>query len=173
MTPSYSKKICLLGDFAVGKTSLVRRFVDNQFSDDYLSTIGVKISRKKVELTRESGERLAVQLVLWDVEGKNGFSDTPSSYLQGASGAIITGDLTRSETIAHINDHVNSFLAVNPRSFIVAAYNKSDLLDKCEVPLPASFEGHERVIYTRRTSAKNGDGVQDLFTLLTRKLIEG
>ena len=172
MTPTLFKKICLLGDFAVGKTSLVRRYVDNQFSDQYLSTVGVKLSRKLIELPMDSGQAIAVQLVLWDLEGKTDFSDSSNSYLRGANGAIIVGDLTRPETVANIKNHVGAFLAVNPCSSIVVAYNKSDLLDEPRLRDELRFEGHERVVKARRTSAKNGENVQSLFAALSKKLIE-
>ena len=68
MSVTSSKKICLLGDFAVGKTSLVRRFVDNQFSDTYLSTIGVKISRKLLSVE----ENHTLQIIIWDLEEPEG-----------------------------------------------------------------------------------------------------
>ena len=69
-----SKKICLVGDFGVGKTSLIRRFVDKQFSDKYLSTVGVKISRKLIELSEtESQKAEEIQLIIWDIEGSNKF----------------------------------------------------------------------------------------------------
>ncbi len=87
------KKVCLLGDFAVGKTSLVRRFVEGRFDDKYLSTIGVKISRKT--LARPYG---ALHLIVWDLAGGEEFG-AESSYLRGAAGALIVGDLTRRETL--------------------------------------------------------------------------
>ena len=96
-----TQKICLLGDFSVGKTSLIRRFVENKFSDEYLSTIGVKISRKSVDVKIETKEH-RVNLLVWDLEGKTKFKAITPSYLKGASGAIVVGDLTRSDTIYHL-----------------------------------------------------------------------
>ncbi|MEO1762587.1 MAG: GTP-binding protein, partial [Cyanobacteria bacterium J06629_18] len=76
-----SKKICLIGDFGVGKTSLIRRFVDRQFSDKYLSTVGVKISRKSVEVTdSKQGKNLNLQLLIWDIEGSTKFKGISASY---------------------------------------------------------------------------------------------
>ena len=85
-----SKKIVLLGDFSVGKTSLIRRFVENAFDDRYLSTIGVKISRKPVEIFTADTPAI-VQLLLWDIEGKTPVKSIPKSYLLGASGAGAIG----------------------------------------------------------------------------------
>lgn len=171
MTRTIYKKICLLGDFAVGKTSLVRRYVDNQFSDEYLTTVGVKISRKLVELPNHAGERVALQLIVWDLEGKSSFANATNAYLQGASGAIIVGDLTRPETIANISHHADAFLTINPQSPVIAACNKGDLLEVKEHSALPHFEGHDRIIGTLRTSAKSGEGVGTLFASLSQRMI--
>ncbi|MEO0836337.1 MAG: ADP-ribosylation factor-like protein, partial [Cyanobacteria bacterium J06642_3] len=89
-----SKKICLLGDFNVGKTSLVRRFVEDTFSDRYLTTVGVKISRKSMTVSTEQDIH-QVNLLVWDLEGNTKFKSITPSYLKGASGSIIVADLTR------------------------------------------------------------------------------
>ncbi|NEN93649.1 MAG: GTP-binding protein, partial [Okeania sp. SIO3H1] len=89
-----SKKICLVGDFGVGKTSLIRKFVDRQFSDQYLSTVGVKISRKKVDLPKiEVEKNNFLQLLIWDLEGHTKFKAIAPNYLKGASGAIVVADV--------------------------------------------------------------------------------
>ena len=90
-----SKKICMVGDFSVGKTSLIRRFVDRQFSDKYLSTVGVKISRKAVELEGGEGDKKTIQLLIWDIEGQTKFKAIAPSYLQGSKGVIIVADVSR------------------------------------------------------------------------------
>ena len=83
-----SQKICLIGDFGVGKTSLIRQFVDRQFSDKYLSTVGVKISRKLVSINNLSDntpvDLKQLQLIIWDIEGSTRFKAIAPSYLQGA-----------------------------------------------------------------------------------------
>jgi GTPase SAR1 family protein len=80
-----SRKIGLVGDFGVGKTSLIRQFVERQFDDRYLSSVGVKISRKFVELPTQSGQpEHDLQLVIWDIEGQTRFKAIAPSYLQGA-----------------------------------------------------------------------------------------
>ena len=86
------KKICLLGEFAVGKTSLIRRYVEDKFSDKYLSSIGVKVSRKNVELGDDT-----VKLLIWDLAGGEDY--TQSSYLMGAAGALLVCDVTRADTL--------------------------------------------------------------------------
>ena len=89
------KKICMLGSFSVGKTSLVRQFVEGQFTDKYLSTIGVKVSRKTVERPQSQ-----LKFLIWDLAGGDDFTQVGNNYLRGAKGALIVCDLTRAETLA-------------------------------------------------------------------------
>ena len=89
------KKICLIGSFAVGKTSLTRRFVSNEFSDDYLTTLGVKIERRDVEY----GRTKTVNLMIWDLAGRDEFAQVQKSYLVGAAGLLFVADGTRRETL--------------------------------------------------------------------------
>src|SRR5215475_14364808 len=88
------KKICLLGAFGVGKTSLVRRYVDTIFADSYLTTVGVKIDKKVVSV---GSEQLA--LILWDVAGEDEVSAVRASYLRGAAGYLLVVDVTRAQTL--------------------------------------------------------------------------
>jgi small GTP-binding protein len=169
------KKICLIGDFAVGKTSLVRRFVDRQFSDQYLSTIGVKISRKKINLpSTEVDNPHLIQLMIWDVEGQTRFKQIAPSYLQGASGAIIVADLSRYDTINHLPQHIDLFLSINPQGVIVIAFNKSDLVKSDFIRHKAEsnllFE-NEKVKSVYQTSAKTGTDVDEMFSDLAQHLI--
>lgn len=159
-----TKKICMVGDFGVGKTSLIRQFVERQFSDRYLSTVGVKISRKTVTLTNDQ----PLKLLIWDLEGKTKFKAIAPTYLQGSSGVLLVADATRTETIEGLSQHQQDFLAVNPEGRIVVALNKADLIDPEAQPV---LEKHlsqigDRVIGTRWTSAKNGQNVDELFELL-------
>src|SRR6202007_355940 len=94
MTVTLQKKLCMLGRFSVGKTSLVKRFVSSVFSDAYLTTVGVKIDKKTVDL----GER-AVNLILWDVAGEDDVSTVRMSYLRGSAGYVLVADGTRLSTL--------------------------------------------------------------------------
>ena len=168
-----SKKLCLIGDFGVGKTSLIRRFVDRQFSDQYLSTVGVKISRKLVQLQEQSTKNL--QLLIWDIEGSTKFKAIAPSYLQGAKAAIIVGDVTRQETLDRLSEHMQSFLAVNPQGILAVALNKADLAqDKpIEVLLQAvPFQDQPYVLTVCATSAKTGQAVDELFQTLAQRMME-
>ncbi|WP_017651484.1 Rab family GTPase [Fortiea contorta] len=170
-----SKKICLIGDFGVGKTSLIRRFVEGQFSDQYLSTVGVKISRKLVNVTDNlSPDKQQLQMIIWDIEGSNRFKAIAPSYFQGAKGAVIIGDMTVKDTLDHLLGHIQSFLAVSPKSNIVIALNKSDLIENEYLESLRQFYKFseiEPVIATYITSAKTGENVGEIFETLAQKLI--
>jgi small GTP-binding protein len=176
MTSTISKKICMLGDFSVGKTSLIRRFVDRQFSDQYLSTVGVKISRKIVECQlAESQKQVNVQLLIWDLEGNTKFKTVTPTYLQGSSSAVVVADVNRQVTIDHISDHIQCFLSVNPKGFVIVALNKSDLLDEEQRGKLLDFfslQAPDKVIATYSTSAKTGLYVDEIFQNLAYKLLE-
>jgi small GTP-binding protein len=169
-----SHKVCLVGDFGVGKTSLVRRFVDGQFSDKYLSTVGVKISRKSLELDEINSTNIRkMQMIIWDIEGSNKFKAIAPTYFQGAKGAIIVADVTRQETLYHLSEHIEKFLSVNPHSYIVIALNKSDLIDTeylQDLLQLYSFNDKNDVIATYLTSAKTSENVNDIFQKLADKL---
>ena len=169
-----SRKICLLGDFGVGKTSLIRRFVDRQFSDQYLSTVGVKISRKLVESTSITSQQpISLQLLVWDIEGSTKFKAIASSYLQGAKGAIVVGDVTRQETLANLAEHLRHFCSINPTGRAVVALNKTDLIEPERLQnllLKFQFDDRESVLATYSTSAKTGENVDAIFQLLVQHL---
>lgn len=131
LMPIISKKICLIGDFGVGKTSLIRRYIDRQFSDQYLSTIGVKISQKNIDLTNPNGLDRKLQLLIWDIEGQTKFQAIARNYLEGAQGAIIVADLNRQDTIDNIPAHIELATSVNPKGLILmVAINKIDVLNQ-------------------------------------------
>lgn len=166
----------MLGDFSVGKTSLIRRFVDLQFSDQYLSTVGVKISRKIVQCQSHEQQNLVnVQMLIWDLEGNTKFKAVTPTHLQGASSAVIVADVNRQVTIDHIPDHIQCFLSVNPNGYIIIALNKADLLDEEQIEKllkSISSKYHNKVIATYSTSAKTGLHVDDFFHKLAYQMIK-
>ena len=172
--PEITKKICLLGDFSVGKTSLIRRFVEGKFSDDYLSTIGVKISRKSLEI-QTSTDSCQLNLLLWDLEGNTKFKSITPSYLKGAVGAIIVADLSRPNTLSSISQHIDLFCKVNDQGIILIALNKADLVSPEKLSkLIQSFtlKNNSLVMETYITSAKSGDKVEEMFTQLASEIIK-
>lgn len=154
------KKILILGDFSVGKTSLIRRYVDGSFDDRYLSTIGVKISKKLIKF-----DDIECELIIWDVEGNTPSKSIPLSYYHGASGAIFVTDITRGETLSTLQEHIDRFMDINPNGKYLIAYNKSDLLNQTQ--------RDEFVLdsYSFLTSAKNSDNVDRLFYKITKDIL--
>jgi len=108
-----TKKVCMLGDFAVGKTSLVRQFVEGCFDEKYLSTIGVKVDRKVLRLPYAQG-KVELTLMLWDLAGGPRRGPVVPSYYRGSAGAILICDLIRPETLEGIGHYAQGFLEVNP-----------------------------------------------------------
>ncbi|MBO1346592.1 MAG: GTP-binding protein [Hormoscilla sp. GUM202] len=164
-----TQKICLVGDYGVGKTSIISRFVERQFSDEYLSNVGVKISRKTLELTQAK-----VHMLIWDLEGSTKFQAIVPTYLQGAMGAIIVADISRQETLEGLREHIERFLSINPQGLIIISLNKSDLFDPLEVGELVDriqFKDQEQVLATYATSAKTGQDVDLMFETLADRLI--
>jgi small GTP-binding protein len=165
---SLSTKICLLGDYAVGKTSLVRRFVYNLFEDKYLSTIGVKVSRKVVAVPR-GDEVVELVVMLWDLAGSEEFDSVRASYLRGASGALVVCDVTQRDSLASVPEYVAQIRELNPRAAIVVAANKQDLAEQrvlSELELTSvAADLHAGYL---PTSAKTGAGVEEAFRHLGR-----
>lgn len=164
------KKICLLGDFAVGKTSLVRRFVDREFSDQYLSTVGVKISRRLLDYSTPESRGRELQMVIWDIEGSSQFKGVPMTYIHGAHGAVVVGDLTRDDTLQHVEQHLAQFIEANPSAYVVVALNKADLAaGQPSGNFSAKFKS--QVLGEMCTSARTGNGVDYLFDVLGRQFL--
>ena len=158
----------MLGDFAVGKTSLVRRFVEGKFDDRYLSTIGVKISRRLVELP----ERMPVNLLVWDLAGSEEFTGVQSSYLQGASGALLVCDLTRLGTFDVLDTYARRMREINPRAVLAIAGNKVDLEGQREITSKKLAELADAIgAIWFVTSAKTGDGVEKAFGDMAERIL--
>jgi small GTP-binding protein len=158
------KKICMVGQFGVGKTSLVRRFVDSIFDERYLTTIGVKIDRKDVTVGPES-----VTLMLWDLAGEDDLAQLNASHLRGASGYILVADGCRAASLAkalELQQRIEGQLGSLP---FVLVLNKVDLRDRWEIKDGAVAERGWRVF---ETSAKAGTGVEEMFLALAGKLVE-
>ena len=170
------KKICLLGSFAVGKTSLTERFVHNRFDEKYLITIGVKISEKALPPLKPANNSKIIQhkFLIWDIAGCDKFDSVTKNYYRGAAGALAVADLTRPETIVELRNFCDRFLTVNPDAKLVIVGNKLDIfqnsdrslsdLKKAAVRYSAVFE---------LTSAKTGKGVEDAFLTLSQNIGAG
>lgn len=160
-----SRKICVLGDFAVGKTSLIRRFVDQTFADKYLTTVGVKIDTKVVTANGDS-----LKLVIWDIAGLDHLDALRSTYVRGMAGYLLVCDATRRATLTsakNLKAEVEARVGAVPFCFLA---NKSDLESEFEVSDEdlnvLRGEGWE----TLWTSAKDGDNVGRAFDLLAGRI---
>jgi len=159
------KKICLLGAFGVGKTSLVRRFVDTIFSDAYLTTVGVKIDKK---LLTVGSEQMA--LILWDIAGEDDIAAVRVSYLRGAAGYLLVIDGTRPETLdtaVSIQSRVDAEIGSVP---FVALLNKADLEEDWTISMERIAQLEAAGWTFRRTSAKTGAAVEETFQELAALL---
>ncbi len=158
-----NKKVCLLGDFAVGKTSLVRRFVYERFDDRYLSTIGVKVNRKVLAIPQQD-RIIDLSIILWDLAGSEEFDQFRASYLRGASGAVLVCDLTRPETFERLPVYLDDLRKVSPDARVILAANKIDLSDQLRLS-PVEIENYAVFLNVPYylTSAKIGDRVETLF----------
>lgn len=164
----FTSKICILGDFAVGKTSTVERFVNNHFSDKYLTTIGVKVDTK--ELSLRDGATL--KLVIWDTAGTDHFGEVEFAYLRGASGYILVADGTRVQTVSaaiELKQQAEERYGELP---IVFMLNKSDLQYAWEVSAEQEASLRERFAAVFVTSAKSGDNVAEAIETLGKSIAE-
>ena len=155
------RKICMLGGFAVGKTSLVRRFVQSIFSDIYLTTVGVKIDKKSIALPDKT-----VDLILWDLAGEDDIGSFRVSYVRGATGLVLVVDGTRPATLAvalTLRERVEAEFGAMP---FVLLFNKSDLADRWAISDGDIDELKQRGWQIYLTSALSGEHVDDAFRQL-------
>jgi small GTP-binding protein len=161
-----SKKMCMLGAFAVGKTALVQRYVHSIFSERYLSTVGVKISKKELAVDGQS-----LSLVLWDLEGSDLYTQVTASHLRGAMGFFVVVDGTRRETLEEALKLRDMALGITKQAPYCMLVNKSDLAAEWEVTrqdVDALLADGIRVL---PTSAKTGQNVEEAFTALARAML--
>jgi small GTP-binding protein len=161
------KKICLVGAFAVGKTSLAQRYVHSIFSEKYHTTVGVKIDSKELVINDS-----AVNLIIWDLHGEDDFQTVRLSYLRGASGCIYVADGTRSATLdvaLDLKRRVEETIGSVPS---ILAINKYDLISQWELDTGKIKPGVSQDLSVIYTSAKTGDSVEPAFIELATKIME-
>jgi len=160
------KKVCMLGSFAVGKTSLVRRFIESIFSDTYQTTVGVKVDKKVVQLDGRE-----ITLVLWDLYGNDDFQRIHWSYFRGASGYLLVADGTRRATMEKavaLEERARQEIGSVPFLFVI---NKCDLVDEWDVDPELEARLVAKGWTILRSSAKTGEGVDEAFSQLARKIV--
>ncbi len=158
-----SKKIILTGSFGVGKTSLFNRFIYQQFSDKYLTTIGVKVNNKTIKIDDES-----ISMMVWDVAGEVSQDKVPVSYFLGASGIIYVMDLSRPLTFVNLESDIQFLRDLLPNGTIIIVANKKDLVT--EEQLETIRQELVRP-FDYSTSAKTGENVEELFIEMGKRLL--
>jgi small GTP-binding protein len=169
----FQRKVCLLGDGAVGKTSLIRKYVLDKFDDKYLPTIGTKVSRKEVVIPFQK-EQIVVDLtmIIWDIVGQKAYQKLRNMYYQGANGALVVCDVTRRDTLDSMVEWTKSLFDVSNPIPVLFLANKSDLIHKAEFK-PTELEtvaGEYKAPYFY-TSAKSGANVNRAFYRLGELMV--
>jgi small GTP-binding protein len=158
-----SKKIILTGSFGVGKTSLFNRFIYQQFNDRYMTTIGVKVNKKDIEV---GGEK--VSMLLWDIAGEVSQDKVPASYFLGASGIVYVVDLSRPSTFVNMQSDIKFLKNMLPDCSLIIVANKRDLVT--EEQMKEIYKNINQK-WDFVTSAKTGEHVESMFAELAKKLI--
>ncbi len=166
----YIKKILIIGNHGVGKTSLATRYVENKFSDAYLTTIGVNIMKKNLILS-EHGQIAAVALMLWDMEGSNKNQNIPLHYAKGCNAFIVVIDASRPETLENLQQHLDYIHNFDVAIPFIIAINKSDLESSVTLDTTAFKQKYSNCVDIIKTSAKEDENVEQLFTLITKRTI--
>jgi len=165
-TGKYIIKLCLLGDGAVGKTSLVRRYVYDVFDDKYLISFGTKVSKKSFRVGDAE-----IDLMIWDILGQKSQEALHAAYYRGAAGAFAVCDYTRPETVRNLKSWLGSFRSVVGDMPVIILANKADLEKKITLSEVEEF-GKEVGCTVFETSAKTGLNVELAFQEIGKKLLE-
>lgn len=169
-------KACLVGEAAVGKTSLIRRFVQDEFDDRYITTLGAKVSKRQVQFELPGKNQMQMDITIWDIMGEKGFRDLlKEAFFHGARGVIAVADLTRYSTLKELDDWVQGVFKVVGEVPVVYAINKVDLKDEIMI-----LYGDKEISEAARafqaphyyTSAKTGENVEAIFRRLGTMVLQ-
>ncbi len=167
-------KVALVGDKSVGKTSLIRRYVVDQFDDRYLLTLGTKVTKKVVEVAvSERNLQVSLDMSIWDTMGQVGFRElAKEAYFHGARGIIAVVDLTRKDTLDGVGEWVRAVYDVTGPIPLVLVANKKDLMAQAAYG-PARVEETARKLGCSSflASAKTGENVEAAFRQLATLIV--
>ncbi len=170
----FKLKICTVGEEAVGKTSLIRRFVADRFETDYIRTIGTLISKKTISLEDPMGQPLKVDAVLWDIMGRQGFMELlKDAYFYKANGVLAIADVTRPETLEALDGWLKGVHSAAGDVNAAILVNKFDLENEVRVKkkdIVNLSKAHEAP--WQMTSAKTGENVAEAFEALIRSIVQ-
>jgi small GTP-binding protein len=174
-TKHLKSKICLVGEKAVGKTSLIRRYVLNMFDEQYVTTIGTRVSKKEARVFLPERDLLVdADLQIWDIMGEKGFRELlKEAYFYGANGILAVADLTRRKTLDDLDDWIDGVEQIVGKVPLLIAVNKSDLVSSAQY-------GERDVEQVARafdcpyvmTSAKSGSNVEEAFRQIGQMVTE-
>lgn len=171
----YKLKVCLVGESAVGKTSLIRRFVFEEFNDEYLNTIGTKVTKKNLKIQTPNNGYQDATLIIWDIMGDQGFRQLlRQAYFFGAQGIIGMCDITRKNTLTELEGWLEAAWDITGKVPILFLGNKCDLSDGQEVGIgdikdfASRFEKSQIFL----SSAKTGFNVENAFNSIGQKILE-
>ena len=167
--PKYVIKICLLGEAGVGKTSLVYRFIENKFRENYKQTLGVNLLKKDVDIDEYGG----VSAQIWDLGGQESFKSLRKLYLEGANGGLIIFDLTDKKSFDKLSEWIESFKNTRGEQPLLLIGNKSDLKNQIKIKDDEAeqFANNNNMELTI-TSAKTGQNVETAFIKLTKRILD-
>lgn len=175
LTKNISTKICFIGESGVGKTSLIRRYVHDIFSDKYITTIGTKVSRKDILLKYPDKKvQFKINAMIWDIMGQKAFRGLlHESYFQGARGVIAVCNLTDKQTLEGLSEWIDKVMSAVGDIPVVILANKSDLTDQIEFGekelMQLINELNAPFLFT---SAKTGENVSEAFSTIARQILK-
>ena len=167
--PKYVIKICLLGEAGVGKTSLVYRFIENKFRENYKQTLGVNLLKKDVDIDEYGG----VSAQIWDLGGQESFKSLRKLYLEGANGGLVIFDLTDKKSFDKLSEWIESFKNARGEQPLLLIGNKSDLKNQIKIKDDEAEQfANNNNMELNITSAKTGQNVEAAFNKLTKRILD-
>ena len=160
------KKICLLGETSVGKTSLVSQYINSIFSENYLTTVGVKIDKKSMSINDND-----LELLIWDIAGGSDANTYFKSYLKGSAGFLIVADVTKPQTFEYALKQIRFIQTLDTQPSMLVLLNKSDLEDQTQINDSHLVPLHEMSIDYKYTSAKLDLGVNESFEYIASRVL--
>ncbi len=166
--PIISAKVIMLGDPATGKTSIIRRYSEGVFSEDYKITIGTTFTIKRVQVDSKY-----VKLIIWDLGGQPHYGEVRKRYMEGAKLAIVVFDVTSKISYNNVKNWIEGYKNITPDGMVVIVGNKIDLLKEREVSVQETLRLRDSFGYpTLEVSAKTGENITTLFKIIATKILE-